>query len=221
MARREPPTRRPDPVGWLRVGYTKTGPAAYASHRDLARAFERMFRRAGVPLAYSSGFSPHPRISHFNVAPTGDSSLAEFLELGLAAECDPEALLEALNAVTLQGVVFTTATPTGRGATAKELTASRWLAEFTAPTGLAAAATALLAAPTTCITRATGKGLKTIDVKPALRTLRVEENNAVMVLAHTEPLVRASDVLTALETHKASWSAYRLTRLAQGLDGTL
>jgi radical SAM-linked protein len=47
----------------LRLRYTKRGRLRFTSHRDIARAFERALRRARVPMAYSAGFSPHPKIS--------------------------------------------------------------------------------------------------------------------------------------------------------------
>jgi radical SAM-linked protein len=76
----------------LRLRYAKRGRLRFASHRDFQRAFERALRRAGVPMAYSAGFSPHPKISYANAAPTGTASEAEYLEIGLAEVCDPQDL---------------------------------------------------------------------------------------------------------------------------------
>ena len=73
----------------LRIRYAKRGRARFTSHRDFGRAFERALRRAGVPMAYSSGFSPHPRISYANASPTGAASEAEYLEIGLAEAAHP------------------------------------------------------------------------------------------------------------------------------------
>ena len=56
-------------------------------------------------MAYSSGFSPHPRISYANAAPTSAASEAEYVELGLTEVCNPVKLVEALNAVLPQGFV--------------------------------------------------------------------------------------------------------------------
>ena len=66
----------------LRVQYAKRGRLRFTSHRDFSRAFERAVFRARVPMAYSSGFNPHPRISYAGAAPTGAASEAEYLELG-------------------------------------------------------------------------------------------------------------------------------------------
>lgn len=89
--------QQPPPVQRLRVRYAKRGRARFTSHRDFARAFERALRRAEIPMAYSSGFSPHPRISYANAAATGAASEAEYLEIALALTCQPEAVREALD----------------------------------------------------------------------------------------------------------------------------
>ena len=69
----------------LVVRYAKRGKMRFASHRDVARAFERGVRKAGLPIAYSAGFTPHPKISYAGGAPTGVASEAEYLSLALTA----------------------------------------------------------------------------------------------------------------------------------------
>ena len=73
----------------LRIRYAKRGRLRFTSHRDFARAFERALRRADVPMAYSAGFTPHPKISYVGAAPTGVASEAEYLEIGLAPRVRP------------------------------------------------------------------------------------------------------------------------------------
>ena len=77
------------PVQRLRIRYAKRGRLRFTSHRDFSRAFERAVFRARVPMAYSSGFNPHPRISYAGAAPTGSASEAEYLEIALAEVVDP------------------------------------------------------------------------------------------------------------------------------------
>jgi len=67
----------------LRVRFTKRGKIRFTSHRDVARMFERAFRRAEIPLAYTEGFSPRPRISFGLALSTGYESLAEYLDADL------------------------------------------------------------------------------------------------------------------------------------------
>ena len=94
---RKPPRDHVAPVQRLRLRYAKRGRLRFASHRDFQRAFERALRRAGVPMAYSAGFSPHPKISYANAAPTGTASEAEYLEIGLAEERNPADLRQRID----------------------------------------------------------------------------------------------------------------------------
>ncbi|MCX7371180.1 MAG: TIGR03936 family radical SAM-associated protein, partial [Alphaproteobacteria bacterium] len=88
----------------LRLRYTKRGRLRFTSHRDIARAFERALRRAQVPMAYSAGFSPHPKISWVGAAPTGVASEAEYVEISLAVRVDLEQLRVALDASLPDGI---------------------------------------------------------------------------------------------------------------------
>ena len=107
MSPRQQPEQQAPPVQRLRLRYAKTGRARFASHRDFSRAFERALRRAEVPMAYSSGFSPHPRISYANASPTGAATEAEYLEIGLADVRDAEEIRAALNAALPDGFAIT------------------------------------------------------------------------------------------------------------------
>ena len=126
MATRTQPEQHAPPVQRLRIKYAKRGRARFTSHRDFGRAFERALRRAGVPMAYSSGFSPHPRISYANASPTGAASEAEYLEIGLAAACDPAAVQAALDAALPDGLDIVEVVVAPPGALADRLTGSRW-----------------------------------------------------------------------------------------------
>ena len=77
-------------------------------------------------MAYSSGFSPHPRISYANASPTGAATEAEYLELGLAEVCDPAKVMAALNEVLPPGMVILAVGPGGGPSLADLLQASRW-----------------------------------------------------------------------------------------------
>ena len=69
---RVPEGPAPDPaVQKLRIRYTKRGRLRFTSSRDFQRALERALRRADVPMAFSAGFHPHPKISYANAAATG------------------------------------------------------------------------------------------------------------------------------------------------------
>ena len=110
----------------LLVRYAKRGKMRFASHLDVARAFERGVRRAGLPIAYSSGFTPHPKISYAGGAPTGVASEAEYLSLTLTSRTEADAVRERLNAALPDGIDVITVTEDSGGLPASRLTVSEW-----------------------------------------------------------------------------------------------
>src|SRR5579875_1557793 len=100
----------------------------FTSHRDFARAFERALRRARVPMAYSAGFSPHPKISYAGAAPTGVASQAEYLEIGLAERLDPADVARRLDAALPPGldVLEVVEASDAKAGLAERLEASVW-----------------------------------------------------------------------------------------------
>jgi len=70
----------------VRITFTKQGPLRYIGHLDLHRVWERAMRRADLPLSYSQGFHPQPKISLAAALPLGFSSRAEVLDVRLNEE---------------------------------------------------------------------------------------------------------------------------------------
>lgn len=70
----------------LRVRATKSGKVRFTSHRDAARMWERALRRAGLPVAFTEGFTPRPKISFGLALPTGAESIAEYVDIELQRE---------------------------------------------------------------------------------------------------------------------------------------
>lgn len=70
----------------LRITYTKTGSLRYTGHLDLHRVWERTVRRAGLPLAYTQGFHPGPRLSIASALPLGFVGRAELMDIWLNDE---------------------------------------------------------------------------------------------------------------------------------------
>jgi radical SAM-linked protein len=208
-------------VQWLRVKYAKRGRARFTSHRDFGRAFERALRRAAVPMAYSSGFSPHPRISYANAAPTGAASEAEYLEIGLAAACDPDKVRDALDEALPLGLDVVEVVEAPPGVLASELTGSRWQVDVPglSAAGLRTAAEAFLANDVVPVHRMTKNGMREFDARAAVIALDAEEARLIVTLAHQTPLVRPDDVLAGIRVANPAFApaaAPILTRMAQG-----
>ncbi|MBI2893078.1 MAG: TIGR03960 family B12-binding radical SAM protein [Deltaproteobacteria bacterium] len=89
-----------------RLRFEKTGSCALMSHLDLVRNIPRAFRRAGIPMAYSQGFHPKPRMTLSPALSLGIRSLGEILDIVLAAEVDLADLPARLSAVSAAGLRF-------------------------------------------------------------------------------------------------------------------
>ena len=100
----------------VRLRFAKVGKVRFTSHRDLARIWERALRRAEVPLVYSQGFSPRPKL-HFGLAlPTGAESWAEFLDADLVESAPVlQDLPDRLSPMLPAGIDVTAAAPVEAG----------------------------------------------------------------------------------------------------------
>src|SRR5215469_1698017 len=219
MARPVPGGPPPAPIiQRLTIRYAKRGRMRFASHRDVARAIERGVRKAGVPVAYSAGFSPHPRISYSGGAPTGSASEAEYLEISLTSRWAPAHLGRLLDAALPDGIDVVEVVEVDGKSAGLRLDASLWEVRLPGVSAEVArsAREAFLAAPTAVVERLTSKGKRQLDARAAVVSLDVDHqaNPHVerhvgpdldagcailrMVVRQTTPAVRPDDILTAL-----------------------
>ncbi len=222
----------------LRVRYAKRGRLRFTSSRDFQRALERALRRADVPMAFSAGFHPHPKISYANAASTGTASEAEYFELHVTERVEPESVRAALDEALPDGIDIVQVVEAGPGALADRLEASDWRVELAGVPveTLRRAVDHLLGLETAEVTRMTKSGPRTFDVRGAVVAAQVQSpqeaareaaaNDGIrpdcailrMVVRHTTPAVRPDDILTALR-ETADLAPPRpplVTRLAQG-----
>ncbi|MZD10092.1 DUF2344 domain-containing protein [Streptomyces sp. SID5785] len=217
----------------IRLRYTKRGRLRFTSHRDFQRAFERALRRAEVPMAYSAGFTPHPKVSYANAAPTGTGSEAEYLEIALTAPRDPEKLRELLDESMPVGLDIVDAVQAHTSGLADRLTASVWELRLDGVDveEAARAAETFRAAGTVEVQRRTKNGIRTFDARAAVVSLEAVapdvpadrptgEACAILrlVVRHVTPAVRPDDVLSGLRAvaDLAPPVPAAVTRLAQG-----
>ncbi|WP_141818687.1 TIGR03936 family radical SAM-associated protein [Ornithinimicrobium humiphilum] len=242
-SRRVPEGPAPDPaVQRLRVRYAKRGRMRFSSTRDFQRALERAVRRAGLPVAYSAGFHPHPKISYANAAPTGTASEAEYVEISVTRQLDPATVAPLLDESLPDGLDVLEVSDAADlpGALADHLQGSLWALRFRAgedgpgPAAVPAAVAALLAAEEVAVSRMMKKGPRDLDVRGAVLHLEVAPapvpevpvaEGDVVVLAsvrHTTPTVRPEEIWTALrQVSGADLPRPVSTRLRQGpiVDG--
>ena len=211
MARRVPEGPPPAPVVQrIRIRYAKRGRLRFTSHRDFARAFERALRRAEAPMAYSAGFTPHPKISYVGASPTGVASEAEYLEVGLAREVDVEEFRRALDAALPDGLDIVEAVIAGPGSLADRMDASAWRVELPGVSVDQArdAVDGFLARSEVAVERMTKSGRREVDVRAAVIIAEVsgavsdggDPSRAIidLVVRQVTPTVRPDDVVAAL-----------------------
>jgi radical SAM-linked protein len=174
-------------VQHLVVRYAKRGKMRFASHRDVARAFERGVRKAGLPIAYSAGFTPHPKISYAGGAPTGVASEAEYLSLALTARQDGVQVCQRLNAALPDGIDVIDVTETGSDGSRSagsgsasaggfgHLEASEWrmVLPGVPPEVARRAVAGFLARAEAPVERRTDKGVRRLDARAAVVEMTV------------------------------------------------
>lgn len=236
MARTPDGPPPPPAVQKLRLRYAKRARLRFSSHRDFQRALERALRRAAVPMAYSAGFTPHPKISYAGAAPTGAASEAEYVEISLTRRCDPEALRLALDAALPPGLDVVEVVEAGSGALADRLTGSVWtvLLPGSDEAAVRRAVAEFLARDGVEVERLTKNGRRALDARAAVVALDVVETLwpatpdagapvggpvLRLVLRHLTPSVRPEDVLTGLSavTDLVLAEPAQAVRLAQGV----
>ncbi len=223
----------PPTVQRIRVRFAKRGRLRFLSHRDVARSVERAVRRAGIPVAHSHGFSPHPRLSWIGAAPTGAASEAEYLEIGLTRPLAPADLAAALDAALPDGLDVLAAAEAEGTPLAERIDASEWRIELPGitPDDLRRAVDALEGADAVVVERVTPSGRRQVDVRGALVGVTLSARGsmsatgptdcAIMtaVVRQTTPAVRPDDVLGALDVVAGLKlpAPAKATRMAQGL----
>lgn len=192
-------------------------------------------------MAYSAGFSPHPKISYSNSAPTGVASEAEYVEIGVTQLCDPDRLRIALDQALPPGLDIIEVIVATSSDFSARLEASMWEMEICAPMEeVLGAVGKLLGTTEVLVERMTKSGLRVFDARSAILLIEIVPPTAPVaqsaatapadtqmlqecvilhvVVRHIAPSVRPDDVLTALKQvgNLVPLKPVRVTRLAQG-----
>jgi len=215
----------------VRLRFSKRGKVRFISHRDVARAFERAFRVEQLPLAFTAGFVPRPKVSFGLALSVGNESDAEYLDLELDHAVDLDRLPGALSAALPEGIVVTGAVALADRAPALQeaVTAVEYQVGVRGadPDEVAGAVQEALASPTLETSR-NRKGREVVeDVRPVIREMRVhpagtDDGGTARELAvvdlelTTQPRgARPTEVLAAVGEHL---TAERVLRTHQWIE---
>ena len=174
----------------LRFRFAKTGSMALLSHLDLVRLLERALRRSGLPVSFTGGFHPLPRVQFALALPLGAEAGGEWMDLELAALREPERVRQELQAQLPEGfqLLAVQQVPVAGPSLSQELSGATWQLrlrplpvgadrpEAQAPdlTAWRDAATALWASPTWIWHDTDKKGRpRSRDCRPFLRAVAV------------------------------------------------
>lgn len=201
----------------IRVRFGKHTPMRFTGHLDLARAWERLLRRAAVPLAYSKGFNPRPRLSLAAALPLGVTSECELVDMWLKGPAAPDDLMATLTAAAPPGLTVHSLkeVPLSSPPLQVDLAAVEYRARVQPRHELAQRVQQLLAAGSLPRER---RG-KSYDLRPLVETIGLEEDAVVMRLRARPGMTgRPDEVLLALGVDPLAVHIHR-TRLIFDSEG--
>lgn len=159
--------------------FTKGPEVRFVSHLDLQRLFQRAFRRAKLPLAYSQGFNPHPLVSFATALSVGMTSRGEYLDVTLTRQMTPEEFISAVSAQLPKGVELIRAADMGdsRKSLTSAMRSARYVSRvrFSEPVSrdaLEGACRDLLSNEIVVMKKTKG-GIKPTDIRPMVKSLSV------------------------------------------------
>ena len=214
----------------LRVRFSKLGKIRFTSHRDVARIWERSLRRAEIPIAYTEGFSPRPKLSFGLALSTGYESLGEYLDVflrgdsGVVPDEVPSRLAPGLAlGIDVQAVEVLEA---GAESLQQTVTSCTWHMELggVGPEAVSQTVGEALAATELPLTRERKGRTVVDDVRPAIVAARVlgpadgrrGPGTLVEVELATQPrALRPAELVAAITPPEAPWPVAGVTRIHQ------
>jgi radical SAM-linked protein len=212
----------PDPdqvVRKVRIVFSKTGDMRFLGHLEIVRVVERACRRAGIPVAFSGGYSPKPKITFALSLPTGAEGLGEWMDLDLAETVPVDDVAGRINEHLPEGLFLLRAwkAPLDTGALNGRVVYMDYKAVLPEPQeGLDALAGAFFERERISIVRVRKGKKKEVDLKNYLVAMRARDDRTLfftLTLKGEEGSARPAEVLQAmLGLDEESLTRVRLTR---------
>ena len=189
----------PDIRSKLRLRLRKGGRAGFVSHLEFMTVLRRAVRRAGIPVLFSGGFHPAPRISFPDALPTGVESEAEIVDIALERPLTAAAVVDVLNAQLPEGfaVLEGAAVPWQTSAPSVSIMESRYRVTLPEepPTDLAARLEAFLAAERVVVGKDKGNRSVEVDLRAGVLALEVSDGALLLRLAKGSPVLLTAHLL--------------------------
>jgi radical SAM-linked protein len=181
------PLLQPSQPQWYRLTFAKLDEARWLGHLELVAAMYRSLRRSGLPLVFSDGFHPLPRVSFHGALPVGVESLAETLDVELAQRVAGCYLVETLNRALPPGFRILQSARLPRRLPPPRVASAVYQVESEEPLFNLEVAARFLARETFPVTRRRPKEEKTVDLRPLVARLEVVDAYSLQLeLRHLE-----------------------------------
>ncbi|MEZ5378750.1 MAG: TIGR03936 family radical SAM-associated protein [Acidimicrobiales bacterium] len=162
----------------IRLRYAKNGKVRFTSHRDVARLFERAFRKLRLPVSYTEGFSPRPKLSFGLALSVAHESDAEYLDVDLATSVDLGDFCAQMTAALPDGLDVVSAVPLESGSVSLQqaIVACSWEIEVIGlpPSEVAVAVASIIDATELPLERTRKGKVAVVDVRPAILELEIQ-----------------------------------------------
>ena len=172
-----------------RIKFRKYGVMKFIGHLDVMRFFQKVMRRADIPIAFSGGFSPHMIMSFANPLGVGVTSDGEYFDIELTEEIDMQAAVDRMNETVVEGIEIVNMVPisddkkqTGMSiVAAADYLSSLKNGEF--PDDWKEKAEGFMSQPSISIVKKTKKSEKEVDIKPMIYKFEVRDDSVYMLVA--------------------------------------
>ena len=169
----------------LRFKFKKLGRLQYISHLDLVRTMNKIIVRAGLPLWYSEGFNPKPKMIFAAPLSIGTESVCEFMDIRLTEQVAPEDAMARLNAnMTDEMQVLDAYYPTTKLTDMVWLKYAMVIDTLGADEEIAKTVTEVLLSETVMVDKKTkpGEPTKTVDIRPQIRSCECKYEEGRLLL---------------------------------------
>ncbi len=172
-----------------RIKFRKYGAMKFIGHLDIMRFFQKVMRRADIPIAFTGGFSPHMIMSFANPLGVGVTSDGEYFDIELAEEIDMNLAVERMNQVMVEGIEVVNMVPISDEKKRTGMTivaAADYLSTVknnAFPEGWQEKVDAFMAQDSIYILKKTKKSEKEVDIKPMIYKLEARGDSVYMLVA--------------------------------------
>jgi len=206
-----------------RIKFRKYGVMKFIGHLDIMRFFQKVMRRADIPIAFTGGFSPHMIMSFANPLGVGVTSDGEYFDIELTEEIDMKAAVARMNEVVVEGIEIVNMVPisddkkqTGMSiVAAADYLSSIKKGEF--PEDWKERTLGFMSQPSISIVKKTKKSEKEVDIKPMIYKFEVRGDSVYMLVAtgsvenlKPELVMQALCNYLSVDTETVSFAHHRL-----------